>query len=304
MPAFWWMYNMYALARNTWKFQTRDQRKTRTQKIEFDSLAPDTAEEMFRAMRLLEIWTAKAHLRAEPQSPQGRTDDELADLGRTLLTEKNDRTAAMEVLGENMECSHRKVLLLKPRQAYHAYREMLHYYAVKNLLEYLEAHPKANLSAMNKALAGPRESHWVNLGGQLVTEPDFTKLLAEIKSGKLKDWNTIHAAYDHLWEAYPLTKQRHAWATLRDLLGESEKLTPKSWEKALDEAARIQNFICEQVYLSRKKDYDNPFRQATFANTEEMTAVIGTIEDNSFIKQTRKDTEAFLKRLKAARKRG
>ena len=26
MPAFWWLHNMYALARNTWKFQTRDKR--------------------------------------------------------------------------------------------------------------------------------------------------------------------------------------------------------------------------------------------------------------------------------------
>ena len=38
MPAYWWMYNMYALARNAWKFRTRDHRKTKTQKIEFDAL--------------------------------------------------------------------------------------------------------------------------------------------------------------------------------------------------------------------------------------------------------------------------
>ena len=41
-----------------------------------------------------------------------------------------------------MEYSRRKVVILKARQAYHAYREMLHYYAVKNLLDYLEANPK------------------------------------------------------------------------------------------------------------------------------------------------------------------
>ncbi|MHC5137417.1 MAG: DUF4954 family protein, partial [Planctomycetota bacterium] len=27
LPGFWWLYNMYALARNTWKFQNRDKRK-------------------------------------------------------------------------------------------------------------------------------------------------------------------------------------------------------------------------------------------------------------------------------------
>ncbi|MBE3123961.1 MAG: DUF4954 family protein, partial [Planctomycetes bacterium] len=50
LPAYWWLYNMYALARNTWKFHNRDKRQRKVQKIEFDSLAPDTAEEMFAAM--------------------------------------------------------------------------------------------------------------------------------------------------------------------------------------------------------------------------------------------------------------
>ena len=64
MPAYWWLHNMYALARNTWKFQSRDKRKTKVQHIEFDCLAPDTVEEIFDALELLELWTAKAHLRA------------------------------------------------------------------------------------------------------------------------------------------------------------------------------------------------------------------------------------------------
>ncbi len=68
MPAYWWMYNMYALARNTWKFTTRDKRKTKTQHIEFDSLAPDTVEEIFAALGLLERWTGKAALRAKGRS--------------------------------------------------------------------------------------------------------------------------------------------------------------------------------------------------------------------------------------------
>ena len=62
MPAYWWMYNMYALARNSWKFKNRDKRINKTQHIEFEPLAPDTMEEVFQAMRLLEIWTAKAAL--------------------------------------------------------------------------------------------------------------------------------------------------------------------------------------------------------------------------------------------------
>jgi len=303
MPAFWWLHNMYALARNTWKFQTRDKRKARTQKIEFDSLAPDTAEEMFQAMRLLEVWTAKAALRAEGRSAGGTDQAALARRGRKLLTGPPKLTSDLEVLGENMECSRRKVLILKPRAAYHAYRQMLHYYAVKNLLDYLEANPKATRASLSRTLGGRRVQDWANLGGQLVPARDVTRLLGQIKAGRLKDWPTIHAAYDALWETYPKEKQRHALATLKDLLG-IRTLTAEAFGAALDQAAKIQDFICEQVYLTRKKDYDNPFRQATFANADEMRAVVGTIDDNSFVKQTRADTKAFKKRLTAARKRG
>jgi hypothetical protein len=51
MPAFWWMYNMYALARNSWKFRSRDKRKLKLQHIEMQSFAPDTVEEIFHGER-------------------------------------------------------------------------------------------------------------------------------------------------------------------------------------------------------------------------------------------------------------
>ena len=68
MPAFWWMYNMYALARNSWKFQNRDKRIHKDQNIEFEPFAPDTIEEIFNARNLLEIWTAKASLLTKGKS--------------------------------------------------------------------------------------------------------------------------------------------------------------------------------------------------------------------------------------------
>ena len=50
MPGYWFMYNMYALARNSWKFADRDQRTEKIQNIEHDYLAPDTINEMFDAL--------------------------------------------------------------------------------------------------------------------------------------------------------------------------------------------------------------------------------------------------------------
>ncbi|NLE40162.1 MAG: DUF4954 family protein [Pirellulaceae bacterium] len=293
---------MYALARNPRKFQARDTRKTRTQKMEIDPLAPDTVEEIFQALRLLEIWTAKARLRADGRCPDDLDDEQLAQLGRELLTCSENRTAGLEVLGENMECSQRKVVILKTRQAHRAYREMLHYYAVKNLLDYLDSHHEANLVSMAQVLSGPRQRQWINVGGQLVSASDLEMLLGRIKSGELDSWDAIHEAYENIWNVYPRAKQKHAFATLLDLLAVKE-LTPALWQDALAESARIAEYIREQVYISRNKDYENPFRQATFANAEEMRAVIGTIDDNGFVKQTREDTKAFLDRIESAKAR-
>jgi hypothetical protein len=292
MPAYWWMYNMYALARNSWKFQSRDKRVNKAQKIEFDSFAPDTIEEIIHARRLLEIWTAKASLKHKNESFNEKNDNELAILGQKILAGEEEVINGMEVLGENMEGSKRKVLILKPYKAYHAYGDIMYYYAVKNLVEYMNSHPKATFSVMSNDLKSKHQHEWVNMGGQIMQNNDLDKLRSDIGSGKLNSWNEIHSRYDELWAKYILDKQKHALAILCELT-EAEDLTIKGWYTALDKAVNLQKFVCDQVYTTRKKDYDNPFRQATFRNAEEMTAAIGTIDDNSFITQVRQETEDF-----------
>lgn len=296
MPAFWWRYNMYALARNSSKFEARDKRKRKIQHIEFDSLAPDTAEEMLSARRLLEIWTAKAALRQKGAAPEGKSDDELAAAGRELLSRK-ENMAGLEVLGENMEKSDRRVVITKPYEGYHAYGDMLIYYAVKNLMKY-----EGSLAQMQEALKDGAQREWVNIGGQLVPARDVDQLRRDITSGILTSWKGIHARYDALWQAYPLEKQKHAWQVLRLML-KADRISKEQWLAALNDVVRIQEYIRDQVYISRKKDYDNPFRKATYRNIDEMTAAIGTIEDNSFVKQVRKDTEDFRKAVEEVKKR-
>ncbi|HOK65593.1 MAG TPA: DUF4954 family protein [Anaerohalosphaeraceae bacterium] len=303
MPAFWWLFNMYALARNTWKFLTRDKRIRKTQHIEFDSLAPDTAEEIFHAMRLLEEWTAKAYLRRQGQSPDSRSADDLAALGRTLLCSGEKGVADLEVLGEKMEKSSRKAVILKPIEGYQAYRQMLLYYAVKNLLSWMQANPQAHFEDLKTALQGPRCRDWVNLGGQLIPAEDVDRLRADIRDGKLQTWQQIHDRYDQLWQRYPADKQKHAWATLCSLW-ETQTLTAEQWKEALRQAVQIQHLICQRVYESRKKDYENPFRQATYRSSEEMLAVIGPLEENDFVKRVRQETEQFQAAVQAVLQRG
>jgi hypothetical protein len=299
MPAYWWMYNMYALARNTWKFQNRDKRVSKVQNIEFDAFAPDTMEEAIQAMSLLEIWTARAYLRRNGEQETRKNMKQLADLGKKLLSGDERIVDELEVLGENMENIRRKTIIVKPFKAYHAYRDMLLYYSVNNLLSYLKENKKSSLSSMHNDLKGKRRQNWVNLGGQIMEEEDLDKLRKDIGLGKLASWKQIHNRYDRLWDKYQSDKRKHAYACLLEING-NDYINAENWKKILKEADRIQQFVCDQVYISRKKDFDNPFRQATFRNKEEMKAAIGTVEENSFIIQVRKETEDYKKFIKEA----
>ena len=58
IPAWWFMYDMFAIARNKNKFKVRDKRVVKAQKIEADPLAPDTMEEILYALdRLVNLTT-------------------------------------------------------------------------------------------------------------------------------------------------------------------------------------------------------------------------------------------------------
>lgn len=177
MPAFWWMYNMYALDRNRTKFAKRDRRTRKCQHIEFSPFAPDTAEEMLVARELLYMWTTKAY----------------QDGGGT------------EVVAYGMEKSHRKTVILKPGEAYRAYEEMLIYYAM------------GCLHGKRMQHEGDRERRWVNVGGQLVAGKDMDLMLNDIERGAIDSWADLHKRMDDLWAAYAKQKAVHAYGVLCQL---------------------------------------------------------------------------------------
>jgi hypothetical protein len=302
MPAYWWLYNMYALARNSWKFQSRDSRKTKIQHIEFDPFAPDTIEEVFAAMTLIEKWTAQAAMHSQGTSSLKPDETRLAAMGKELLTGDGKLVNSLEVIGEDLENTKRPTLILKPFQAYNAYRDMLHYYAGMNLIRYMRLHPGATYSVMCEELKGDREREWINLGGQIMQKKDLDHLRSDIGTGKLDSWTAIHHRYDELWEKYHIDKMKHAWATLCEINGTGH-ITLSQWDECLTRTVTIQQYICDQVFATRKKDYDNPFRQSTFRNRDEMQATLGTIDDNSFIRQVKNETESLRQEVEGIRHR-
>ena len=295
MPAYWWMYNMYALARNTSKYQSRDKRKRKIQNIEFETLAPDTVEEIIEGRKLLEVWVAKAYLRSQGEDPDRYEYYNLRECGKNLLDNEPYTVEKLEVLGEKVEKGRRKVVIDKALKAYHAYGDMIVYYAVKTCLNYLESHPSVTMKDIVEHMRGKRLRKWINLGGQTMPEEYADQLRADIRDGVLNTWDDIHHRYDELWKDYQREKLRHAYFSLMFLYkDDTDVMTKEMWQENLDQALRIQQYICDQVYESRKKDYDNEIRSATFRNEAEKLAVVGRIDDVSFIKQTRQQTTEFL----------
>ncbi len=298
LPAYWWMYNMYAIARNTSKYLNRDKRKRKIQNIEFETLAPDTMEETIEGRKLLEVWVAKAYLRSKGENPDTQEYYDLRSIGKQILNQEPDTVDRLEVFGEGMEKGHRKVRILKARQAYHAYGDMLTIYAVNTILQYMENHPEENIESISAHMEGKRLRKWINLGGQTMPEEDVDQLRADIRNKVLNSWEEIHHRYDELWKRYQYERLHHAYFSLLFLYkDETETITPEIWKENLKKSIRINQFICDQTYISRMKDYDNPFRNATFRNEEEKLAVIGRIEDVDFIQQIRKETEQFIKKI-------
>lgn len=174
MPAYWWMYNMYALDRNGRKFAARDKRTYMRQNIEFQPLAPDTAEEILRGIGLLRQWMQES--------------------------------TGTEVYGKGMEKSKRKCLILKASEALNAYEDMLIYYAMQAMEDHEELTDTPD--------DGDRETRWVNLGGQLVGGECLDQLIEDIEEGRLASWDEIHQRMDTLWEQYPTMRASHAYSLL------------------------------------------------------------------------------------------
>ena len=252
MPAYWWMYNMYALNRNITKFAKRDRRKKKAQHIVFTPFAPDTAEEIVNARMLMKYWVEQAYQGSQEEMRQGGTNSKI------------------EVLGYGLEKSKRKAVVLKWAQGYKAYEEMLTYYAMSTLAgdNLQTALPNAGLGE------GTRQREWVNLGGQLVPQQALDQLMDEIAQGKVNSWEEIHARYDQWWEEYPTLCRKHAYQILCHLSG-THQISQSQWQQYLQEYETLRRFVADQVRITRQKDENNPFRKMTYRNDAEMKEVLG-----------------------------
>ena len=296
MPAYYWMYNMYALERNSWKYKTRDNRVHISQHIVTDYLAPDTAMEILNAVLLLEKWVGQAVFASKNEKCPD-SEQEVMRVGRKYLLNRTDTVKELSVTGENMERSKRSVHIIKPAEAYHAYRQMLVMYAVKALLTYFE---ESGSFFKDFAVANADKAnalHWINMGGQLMPEEKFNILRNRICAGEFENWKQVHTVYDEYWKQYTFDNAISGLYVLKFVYNE-KTLSESVWKKALSESLEIRKYIEDQVYKTKLKDYTNIFRSCTYRNKEEFSAVLGKVESNSFIKTARQDTVDFERLVK------
>ncbi|MHC1691988.1 MAG: DUF4954 family protein [Sphaerochaetaceae bacterium] len=310
MPAYWWMYNRYALERNGWKFGNRDKRKIAIQHIETEYLAPDTITEIINGIGLLELWVGQAAMASAMVGVgQDLTETGLKAQGRLLLEEHPDIVDTLAVTTTHMERSVNASHILKAAEAYRAYKEMLVFASMRTLLRYLDQlETVKTISALEKTLIdwlySDREAQdavcapFVNMGGQIASEKQILHLIDLIQENRFSSWEQIHGVYDTWWAAYPRAKACYALHTLHWLIGQ-DRIDPASWEQMIDRFCNLCDQNASEVYKTRKKDYDEPFRKITYRNAEEMAAVVGRAEDNQFVKESR----AQMDNLKALAKR-
>ena len=82
-----------------------------------------------------------------------------------------------------------------------------------------------------------------------------------------------------------------------------KKMDSNQLNDLLNEAQQIKEWITNSIYSSREKDYSNPFRLMVYESLEEMNHVVGSMEDNSFIKYQKKELQSFIKEVAVLKKK-
>ncbi|MDC7221839.1 MAG: DUF4954 family protein [Spirochaetales bacterium] len=249
MPAYWFHYNMYALARNSAKFRKRDKRQSPVQSLEFHYLAPDTLEAMREGRRLLEKWCGKDNLNNPGYDP-----------------------AELLVDDQQLERGGKTVRILRPARAWRSYGELIEYSLVLNLLE----------AKSTEDLEGGRLGSWINAGGQLISPEQRDGLEKDAARGILESWEDLHKRYAQWSDQYNKEKLRHSLACWCEMTGK-EALTPGDLKEVIRSALNTAAQQLEVTRRSREKDFTDPFRLITFRNDEERNEVMGRLEEDSFI---------------------
>ena len=312
-PAWWFMYDMFALVRNRYKFKKRDKRVVPVQHIETDPFAPDTMQEIMTALDRIVRLTAKERIRL-----CGRTDAPGAngcsdgDNGtREDDTDKERLAEAKAFFGKNpdadftlsdAQCQKRYgATIFRPAYAYHQYRKIIKYFAAKTIIEYCDENGIASVSpaVLAEIARHPLYTEWLNAGGQIIPLEKIDELREKVKGGEIASWDEVHAFYDACEASYLADKTRYALYLLECIYGVPfERCSAEQYRNLVESVAAVSDDMYALSVSSREKDYTDYYRKMTYRSREEMDAVLGTIDSDDFLTMLKDDTERFNKKLR------
>ncbi|GAB3427826.1 DUF4954 family protein [Niabella aquatica] len=292
MPAYWFMYNMYAIQRNERKFAERDKRIDKFPFIEFNCLAPDTINEMYQSLQLLELFTGKAFYKANKMIG---SDADYVAKGKSLLIHDSPVISRLNVLADGFENSKRPVQIIKTQEGYNAYKKMLRFYAGNEIIHYIIQHNITNATQLLQCVEPDSNiKEWLNVGGQLITKDNLNEMLREIRENKITGWEDVHRFYKICAREYPLQKTQHAISILLNVDHiDSECIDNNFLRSLFHQTIETKEWITKSVYYSKEKDYKNTFKNMVYDSSEEMENVLGRFEDNTFIIQQNEELNLF-----------
>ncbi len=299
IPAYWFMYNMFAIARNKTKFIKRDKRVQKIQHIETNPLAPDSIQEVENAIKRIIDLTAEHFIEeGDVRFIEAKGPAAVHKMAKDYL---HQNPKSNIVLFD--KCSQKKygANIYKGVKAYKEYRKIIKYFAVDVLIDYCKARHISKLSQAElvRIKEMPLYTKWINVGGQIIPEKKVFELFDLIKDGSIDSWDQVHLFYDKCDENYLAYKSTYAVYLLESLYDKKIiDFTNEIYADIVKDVTVVSNDMYESTLISRMKDFDDEFRMITFRNAREMDAVIGNITDTEFLYEMKESTKEFNYKLK------
>lgn len=299
IPAFWFLYNMFAIARNNSKFIKRDKRVVKVQHIETNPLAPDTMQEIVFALdRIIEL--SSVYLSSVHELPDDclTSAEKLRQSAKDYLHHHPDSNFTLNDMSAQKKYG---AIIYKPVKAYKEYRKVVKYFAANTLMDYCKF---CNSEGLSEELIAriekiPLFTEWMNVGGQIIPQRKLDELFAKIKGGSMNSWSDVHAFYDECDAEYCNYKTRYAFYLLEQLYSRPiSEFTSEIFMDIINDVTVVSTGMYESSLSSRKKDYTDYFRRMVYRSQAEMTSVLGSAESNDFLKDLKKSTQDFNDRIK------
>jgi len=298
IPAYWFLYNMYAITRNKSKFSKRDKRFVKVQHIETDPLAPDSIQEVIEALdRIIELTGDYLVKKGWEKAVSAQNKEALLQSAKDFLHQNPD--AEFNLC--DMEAQKKYgAEIHKPVRAYKTYRKIVKYFACLTLVDYCQKFNTQITEEQLKIIVKkiPLYTNWVNVGGQVMPELKLEELFAKIKTHQIENWQQVHSFYDECEENYLLYKTNYAVYLLELLYSRKVRdFTKEIFDDIIKDVTLVSNEMLGEARSSREKDYVDDFRKITFRNDEEMLSVLGKIDDNEFLSEMKAKTKDFNEHL-------